>query len=87
MGPSPVESAMKPMKKMPYHHGNISIRPHTVVRRAEFWTVRNLPNDFKVLIAVAVDLSSSNGVEDASSGRHTRLVGRNLNITLLRFEG
>jgi hypothetical protein len=53
------------MEKMPYR-GDIQVRPHTAVRRAGSCAVRNPPNDFK-LVAVVVDLSSSSGVEDASS--------------------
>src|SRR3954454_1095307 len=56
------------MEKIP-HHGDIQVRPHTAVRRARSYAVKNPPNDFK-LVAAAVDLSSSNGIEDASSGRH-----------------
>jgi hypothetical protein len=68
VGPGPAESAIGLMEKIP-HRDDIQVRPYITIRRAGFYAVRNAPSDFK-LITSAAGLSSSNGVEDASSGRY-----------------
>ena len=50
-------SAREPMEKMP-HRGSVQDRPHCGAL------------GYQPLIAVAVDLSSSSGVENGSSGGH-----------------
>jgi hypothetical protein len=37
----------------------ISVHFYIIMRRIEFWTVKNPLNDFKTLVVVAVNLSSS----------------------------
>jgi hypothetical protein len=84
--PGPAESAMGPMEKM-LHRGDIQVRPSH--RGTPGWILRRQESaePFQALVAVAVDLSSSSGVEDASSGRHATPVGRDLDVTSLRPGG
>jgi hypothetical protein len=81
VGTGPAESAMRSMEKIP-HRGDIQVRPS--YRGAGSCGCQKSVERFQALVAVAVDVSSSSGVEDASSGGHTTPVGRDLNVTSLR---
>ena len=55
------------MEKMP-HRGDIQVRPHTAVRRARSYAVKNPLNDFK-LVAAAVAPAGSRTPRQADTQR------------------
>jgi hypothetical protein len=71
------------MEKMS-HRGEV--RPHTGAL-GSILRCQESAERFQALVIVAVNLSSSSGVEDASLGRHVTPVGRDLNVTSLRPGG
>jgi hypothetical protein len=84
--PGPAESVVGPMEKTP-HRGDIQVRPS--YRGAPGWILRcqESAERFQAPLAVAVNLSSSSRVKDASSGRHAMPVGRDLDVTSLQPGG